>query len=79
MQPRHFKVVFLSRGRRPANVVHSDALHPSAVPGTPEQVSGAFFEEFTILDPRFSGFPDLPLATLERELVQQEIDRIGRN
>jgi arsenate reductase len=52
---------------------------PAAVPGTPEQIRRAFFEAFTILDRRITLFLSLPLATLERDVVQREIDRIGRN
>lgn len=51
---------------------------PAAVAGTPEQVQRAFFEAFTILDRRITLFLSLPLATLEREVIQSEIDRIGR-
>lgn len=50
---------------------------PAAVVGTPEQVQRAFFEAFTILDRRITLFLSLPLATLEREVIQSEIDRIG--
>jgi arsenate reductase len=51
---------------------------PAAVVGTPEQIERAFFEAFTILDRRITLFLSLPLATLEREVIQSEIDRIGR-
>jgi len=51
---------------------------PAAVVGTREQVERAFFEAFTILDRRIGLFLSLPLATLEQEVVQSEIDRIGR-
>jgi arsenate reductase len=52
---------------------------PAAIQGTPEQVRRAFFEAFTILDRRITLFLSLPLATLEREIVQREIDQIGRS
>jgi arsenate reductase len=52
---------------------------PAAVKGTPEQVRRAFFEAFTILDRRITLLLSLPLATLERDVVQREIDRIGRS
>jgi arsenate reductase len=52
---------------------------PAAVRGTPEQIRRAFFEAFTILDRRISLFLCLPLATLEREVIQREIDQIGRS
>jgi len=51
---------------------------PAEVRGTPEQVERAFFEAFTILDRRITLFLCLPLATLEQEVIQREIDRIGR-
>ena len=51
---------------------------PAAAPGTPEQVDRAFFEAFTILDRRITLFLSLPLATLEQEVIQSEIDRIGK-
>jgi arsenate reductase len=51
---------------------------PAAVEGTPEQVERAYLEAFTILDRRIGLFLSLPLATLERDVIQSEIDRIGR-
>jgi arsenate reductase len=51
---------------------------PADVKGTPEKVRRAFFEAFTILDRRITLFLCLPLATLEREVIQSEINRIGR-
>ena len=51
---------------------------PAAVQGTRQQVERAFFEAFTILDRRITLFLCLPLATLQREVIQSEIDRIGR-
>jgi arsenate reductase len=51
---------------------------PAAIEGTQKQVERAFFEAFTILDRRITLFLCLPLATLEQEVLQSEIDRIGR-
>jgi arsenate reductase len=51
---------------------------PAEVRGTPEQVKRAFFEAFTILDRRITLLLCLPLAKLENEVIQSEIDRIGR-
>ena len=51
---------------------------PAAVQGTPKEVERAFSEAFLILDRRISLFLCLPLAKLEREVIQAEIDRIGR-
>ena len=51
---------------------------PAAVEGTPQEIERAFFEAFTILDRRIMLFLCLPLATLEQEVIQAEIDRIGK-
>ncbi len=51
---------------------------PAAAGGTEHQVERAFFEAFSVLDRRITLFLSLPLATLEEEVVQSEIDRIGR-
>lgn len=52
---------------------------PAVIEGSPEQVERAFFEAFTILDRRITLFLSLPLATLERDVAEREIDRIGRS
>ena len=52
---------------------------PAEVAGTPEQIERAFSETFMILDRRITLFLCLPLATLERDVIQREIDRIGRS
>jgi arsenate reductase (thioredoxin) len=52
---------------------------PAAVQGTPEQIRRAYLDAFTVLNRRIELFLCLPLATLEREVVQSEIDRIGRS
>ncbi len=51
---------------------------PAAVAGTPQQIERAFFDAFRILDRRITLFLSLPLKTLEREVIQSRIDRIGR-
>jgi len=51
---------------------------PAAAVGTNEEIEHAFFEAFTTLDRRIGLFLCLPLSTLEEEVVQSEIDRIGR-
>jgi arsenate reductase len=51
---------------------------PAAAEGTREQIERAFFEAFTMLDRRITLFLCLPLATLGRDVIQSEIDRIGR-
>lgn len=52
---------------------------PADVHGTAEQATRAFFEAFTILDRRITLFLLLPLESHEREIIQREIDRIGRS
>lgn len=52
---------------------------PAVFRGTPDQVQRAFFEAFRILDRRIMLFISLPLATLERDVTQREIDDIGRS
>jgi arsenate reductase len=52
---------------------------PASVQGTPEQIERAFSEAFRILDRRINLFLCLPLATLERDVLHREIDKIGRN
>jgi arsenate reductase len=52
---------------------------PATATGTEEQIQRAYFEAYRILDRRIALFISLPLETLEREVVQREIDRIGRS
>jgi arsenate reductase len=52
---------------------------PASATGTPAQIARAFSEAFMILDRRITLFLCLPLATLERDVIQREIDRIGRS
>jgi arsenate reductase (thioredoxin) len=51
---------------------------PAAVVGTQQEVERAFLEAFSILDRRVSLFLALPLASHQRDAIQREIDRIGR-
>jgi arsenate reductase len=52
---------------------------PVSAKGTEEQIQRAYFDAWRILDRRISLFLCLPLETLERDVVQQEIDKIGRS
>jgi hypothetical protein len=52
---------------------------PAVVTGTDDQIQRAYFDAYRILDRRIALFVSLPLATLEREVVQREIDKIGRD
>jgi arsenate reductase len=51
---------------------------PAAVNGTPEEIARAFHDAFVILDRRIGLFLSLPIATLGRLAIQQEIAEIGR-
>jgi arsenate reductase len=57
---------------------HWGVPDPAALSGTPEQIERAFREAFMILDRRISLFLCLPLASLEKLAIQEEIDRIGQ-
>ncbi len=52
---------------------------PAAVNGADAQIQRAYFEAWRILDRRIALFVSLPLETLERDVVQREIDKIGRS
>ena len=52
---------------------------PAVASGTEDEIQRAYFEAYRILDRRIALFVSLPLETLEREVVQREIDRIGRS
>ena len=51
---------------------------PVAVKGTPEEISRAFRDAFSVLDRRIGLFLALPLATLESLAIQRELDNIGK-
>jgi arsenate reductase (thioredoxin) len=57
---------------------HWGVPDPAAVAGTPEQIDKAFRDAFMILDRRISLFLCLPLTSLDKLAIKQEIDRIGR-
>ena len=52
---------------------------PASVAGTPEQIERAFRDAFLMLDRRISLFLSLPLASLDKLAIQEEIDRIGKS
>ena len=56
---------------------HSGVPDPAAVQGTPEQIARAYRDAFSHLDRRIQLFVALPLATLDKMAIKQEIDRIG--
>jgi arsenate reductase len=57
---------------------HWGVADPAGVEGAPEEIERAFRDTFMILDRRISLLLCLPLASLEKLAIQNEIDRIGR-
>ena len=57
---------------------HWGVPDPAAVQGTKEQIEKAFRDAFFMLERRISLFLCLPLASLDRLAIKQEIDKIGR-
>jgi arsenate reductase len=51
---------------------------PAAVKGTPEEIKRAFSQAFAILDRRINLFLRLPLSTLDRFVLQKQINDIGK-
>jgi arsenate reductase len=51
---------------------------PAAVQGSPDEIERAFREAFVALDRRIGLFLSLPLQSLDRLVIQKEIDRIGK-
>ena len=51
---------------------------PAAVKGSPEEIEQAFHGAFVALERRITLFLSLPLDTLERMTIQEEITRIGK-
>jgi arsenate reductase len=51
---------------------------PASVSGTPDEIARAFRDAFRILDRRIGLFLALPLSTLEKLAIQQELDDIGK-
>ena len=57
---------------------HWGVADPAAATGTADEVRRAFRDAFTTLDRRISLFLSLPLATIDRLKIKQELDKIGR-
>ncbi|MFI5058978.1 MAG: arsenate reductase ArsC [Candidatus Acidiferrales bacterium] len=57
---------------------HWGVLDPAGVAGTAEQIERAFRDAFLTLDRRISLFLSLPLASLDKLAIKNEIERIGR-
>jgi len=52
---------------------------PALAKGTPEQIERAFRHAYLLLEGRISLFRSLPLSSLDRLAIQEEINRIGRS
>ncbi len=57
---------------------HWGVPDPAAVEGTPAEIERAFRDAFVILDRRINLFLALPIASLEKLAIKNEVDRIGR-
>jgi arsenate reductase len=57
---------------------HWGVPDPAGIAGTREQIERAFRSAFLMLDRRISLFLSLPLASLDKLAIKNEIDRIGR-
>jgi arsenate reductase len=51
---------------------------PAAVEGTPDEIERAYREAFISLDRRIGLFLSLPLSSLDRLAIKQEVGRIGQ-
>jgi arsenate reductase len=58
---------------------HWGVPDPAAVQGSLEEKERAFRDAFSILDRRIGLFLALPLSTLDRMAIQQELDSIGKH
>src|SRR2546421_1269593 len=56
---------------------HWGVPDPAAVKGMPEQVERAFRDAYLLLERRISLFLSLPLSSLDKLAIQNEINRIG--
>jgi arsenate reductase (thioredoxin) len=56
---------------------HWGVPDPAAVKGTPEQIERAFRDAYLLLERRISLFLSLPLSSLDKLAIQNEINRIG--
>lgn len=57
---------------------HWGVPDPALVDGTSQEIEKAYREAFTILERRISLFLCLPLSSLDRLAIKQQIDRIGQ-
>jgi arsenate reductase len=58
---------------------HWGIADPARVEGTPQEIEHAFREAYVVLERRIGLFLALPLATLEKLAMQDEIRKIGQS
>jgi arsenate reductase len=51
---------------------------PASTVGTPDEIERAFSQAFASLDRRISLFLSLPIGTLDKFVLQNELDKIGK-
>jgi arsenate reductase len=56
---------------------HWGVPDPALAKGSPEQIARAFRDAYLLLERRISLFLSLPLSSLEKMAIQNEINRIG--
>src|SRR5258708_31465422 len=57
---------------------HWGVADPAQAKGKPEQIERAFRDAHLLLERRISLFLSLPLSSLDKLAIQEEINRIGR-
>ena len=57
---------------------HWGVPDPASIPGTPQQISRAFFEAYVALERRIELFLSLPLASLDALALKQKLTEIGK-
>lgn len=57
---------------------HWGVPDPAAVKGSLQEVERAYREAFSILERRINLFLSLPLTSIDRLALKQEVDKIGQ-
>ena len=58
---------------------HWGVPDPAGVKGSPEQISRAYRDAFVALERRINLFLSLPLVSIDRLALKQELDKIGES
>ncbi|ACO32630.1 MULTISPECIES: arsenate reductase ArsC [Acidobacterium] len=58
---------------------HWGVADPAAMQGSADEIARAFHDAFVVLERRISLLLALPVASLEKLALQQEIEKIGRS